>query len=374
MHTTKRAVLLSCSDHYNHRLYVIDGYLKSQGYETVYYTGDFDHSSKKVFHCSVPGCRQIHVRPYRKNLSLARILSHRDFARLVFQELEQDPPDVVVAQLPPNYLAHYGARFKRRHPDTKLIFEIFDMWPETFPSGSVKQLLALPFSIWAGLRDKNLPAADRVIPECRLFCRKLGLPEENAIYLAAQRSPDQPHQARLRADGLDLCYLGAINNVVNVDAIADLTAQLRRLKPVTVHIIGDGEKCPQLPQALKDAGAEVDWRGVVYDEAEKHAVMSCCHFGFNLMKPDVCVGLTMKSVDYFRHDLPILNNIPADTAELVDREQVGVNVGPDTAAQVAGMTVEDCLRMRENVRRVFDETFDLPVVQARYAALLRGIV
>ena len=47
MHTTKRAVLLSCSDHYNHRLYVIDGYLKSQGYETVYYTGDFDHSSKK---------------------------------------------------------------------------------------------------------------------------------------------------------------------------------------------------------------------------------------------------------------------------------------------------------------------------------------
>jgi len=150
MHTTRRAVLLSCSDHYNHRLYVIDGYLKSQGYETVYYTGDFDHSSKKVFHCSVPGCRQIHVRPYRKNLSLARILSHRDFARLVFQELEQDPPDVVVAQLPPNYLAHYGARFKRRHPDTKLIFEIFDMWPETFPSGSVKQLLALPFSVCAG--------------------------------------------------------------------------------------------------------------------------------------------------------------------------------------------------------------------------------
>ena len=103
MHTTKRAVLLSCSDHYNHRLYVIDGYLRSLGYETVYYTSDFDHTSKKVFRCTVPGCRQIHVRPYQKNLSLSRILSHRDFARLVFRELEQDPPDVVVAQLPPNY-------------------------------------------------------------------------------------------------------------------------------------------------------------------------------------------------------------------------------------------------------------------------------
>lgn len=136
MHTTKRAVLLSCSDHYNHRLYVIDGYLRSLGYETVYYTSDFDHTSKKVFRCTVPGCRQIHVRPYQKNLSLSRILSHRDFAHLVFQELEQDPPDVVVAQLPPNYLAHYAARFKARYPETRLIFEIFDMWPETFPTSS----------------------------------------------------------------------------------------------------------------------------------------------------------------------------------------------------------------------------------------------
>ena len=127
-------------------------------------------------------------------------------------------------------------------------------------------------------------------------------------------------------------------------------------------------------QALRDAGAEVDWLGVVFDESRKHEVMSRCHFGFNLMKPDVCVGLTMKSVDYFRHDLPILNNIPADTAELVDREQVGLNVGEDTAARVAAMTVEDCLRMRKNVRRVFDENFDLPVVQARYDALLQGIV
>ena len=327
MHTTKRAVLLSCSDHYNHRLYVIDGYLRSLGYETVYYTSDFDHTSKKGFRCTVPGCRQIHVRPYQKNLSLSRILSHRDFARLVFQELEQDPPDVVVAQLPPNYLAHYAARFKARHPETRLIFEIFDMWPETFPSGSMKRLLALPFSVWAGLRDKNLSAADRVIPECRLFCRKLGLPEENAIYLASRRDPDQTPEAHLRSDGLDLCYLGAINNVVNIDAIAGLTAQLARLKPVTVHVIGDGEKCPQLLQALRDAGAEVDWLGVVFDESRKHEVMSRCHFGFNLMKPDVCVGLTMKSVDYFRHDLPILNNIPADTAELVDREQVASTWG-----------------------------------------------
>lgn len=373
MHTTKRAVLLSCSDHYNHRLYVIDGYLRSLGYETVYYTSDFDHTSKRCSAARSPAAARSMCGPIRKTCPCPGFCPIGTLPAWCSGSWSR-PPGRGGGPAAPNYLAHYAARFKARHPETRLIFEIFDMWPETFPSGSMKRLLALPFSVWAGLRDKNLSAADRVIPECRLFCRKLGLPEENAIYLASRRDPNQTPEAHLRSDGLDLCYLGAINNVVNVDAIADLTAQLARLKPVTVHVIGDGEKCPQLLQALRDAGAEVDWLGVVFDESRKHEVMSRCHFGFNLMKPDVCVGLTMKSVDYFRHDLPILNNIPADTAELVDREQVGLNVGEDTAARVAAMTVEDCLRMRKNVRRVFDENFDLPVVQARYAALLQGIV
>ena len=164
MHTTKRAVLLSCSDHYNHRLYVIDGYLKSQGYETVYYTGDFDHSSKKVFHCSVPGCRQIHVRPYRKNLSLA--------------------PDPVTPGLCPAGVPGAGAgsagcgggpaapqlsgplRRPLQAPPPGYQADIRDL---RYVAGDVplrlREAAAGPaFSIWAGLRDKNLPAADRVFP------------------------------------------------------------------------------------------------------------------------------------------------------------------------------------------------------------------
>lgn len=370
----KRAVIVSCSDHYRHRLHVTDAYLRSKGYETTYYTSDFDHDTKKTYRCPVPGCRQFHVRPYQKNLSLSRILSHREFARQVFEALDRDPPEVVVALLPPNYLAHYGARFKRRHPNTVLIFEIFDLWPETFPSRKMRGLLALPFAVWAGLRDNNLRAADRVISECRLFCRKLGLPEDNAVYQTAVGEPELPHAGQLRENALDLCYLGAINNLIDIPAIAGLTGEIARHKPVTVHVIGDGEKREAFLQALSDAGAQVQWHGAVFDEREKHAIMSGCHFGFNIMKPDVCVGLTMKSVDYFSHGLPILNSIPADTAELVERQQIGLNVGADTAARVADMTAAQCLQMRANVRQVFDSTFALPVIMEKYDSLLRDLL
>ena len=91
----KRAVLISCSDHYGHRLWAVDTYLKSRGYETVYLTSDFSHDRKAAFTCSVPGCRQLHVRPYQKNLSADRILSHREFAKKAvrwLEELEQSSP------------------------------------------------------------------------------------------------------------------------------------------------------------------------------------------------------------------------------------------------------------------------------------------
>ncbi len=373
-HAEKRAVIISCSDHYSHRLHVIDTYLKSKGYETNYYTSDFDHNTKKEYRCSVTGCRQFHVRPYEKNLSVSRILSHKEFAKQVFETLEKDVPDVAVALIPPNYLAHYGARFKRRHPDTVLIFEIFDLWPETFPSKKLRSLLSLPFSVWSGLRDNNLRSADCVIPECRLFCRKLGLPEENAVYLTAPRSPETPDGVCLSNEKIDLCYLGAINNIIDIPAITKLTERITHYKPVTVHVIGDGERCEEFLQALKNAGVEVDWHGIVFDEEEKHAIMNRCHFGLNLMKPEVCVGLTMKSVDYFSHGLPILNDIPADTAELVEKESIGINLGEDTAARVAAMTAEDFAKMRENVRRVFDRTFDEPVILKKYDSLLRDLV
>ena len=117
MANKKRAVLISCSDHYTHRLFAIDEYLRSAGFFTTYVTSDFDHSSKRALRCSVPGCVQLPARPYQKNLSLDRILSHRQYAKDVFRWLEeQEEPDLVVTLLPPNYLAQYGAAYKKRHP------------------------------------------------------------------------------------------------------------------------------------------------------------------------------------------------------------------------------------------------------------------
>ena len=374
----KAAALISCSEHYQHRLAVIDKCLQQRGYDTIYITSDFDHTTKNVFTCSVPNCVQLHARPYQKNLSLDRILSHREFAKNVFDYLEKQPriPDVVVALIPPNFLAHYGAIFKKRHPEVTMIFDIFDMWPETFPSSKVKKVLAPVFSVWAWIRDHSLRKADFVTTECELFRRMLNLPEKTSasIYLAAEPLPIPAIPIQLRQDGLDLCYLGAINNIIGISEICSLLSQLTKYRHVTLHIIGKGEREKEFIESAKAAGAQVVFYGPIFDDTKKQEIMSRCHFGLNIMKSSVCIGLTMKSVDFFRFGLPIINNIPADTHRLVVENGVGIQLDEGCVKDILAMSTTDFLRMRANVQRFFFDVLQMDAVLSKYHDLFDDIL
>lgn len=371
----KKAVCISCSDHYDHRLHVAAACLRERGYDTTYITSDFDHTRKEAFVCSVDGCVQIPARPYQKNLSFDRILSHRNFARDVFQYLENQPqqPDVLVVLLPPNFLAHYGVKYKKRHPEVTLIFEIFDLWPETFPGGKIKKLLAPVFKVWAAIRDRNLDKADFVVTECEMFRQKLALSESSqTVWLCAKPLTLKKTQPQLASDRLKLCYLGAINNVISIPLICGLIKELAAKKPVTLHIIGKGERQQEFIDEAEKAGAEVIFHGAVYDEAKKLEIMNQCHFGLNIMKSSVCVGLTMKSVDYFRFGLPIINNIPADTERLVAQHGVGVQLDNRCAETLLSLSNESCVKMRSQVETVFTQQFEESVITKQYDTILAG--
>lgn len=69
------------------------------------------------------------------------------------------------------------------------------------------------------------------------------------------------------------------------------------------------------------------------------------------MKDSVCVGLTMKSIDYFQHGLPIINNIKADTTELVEEYKVGFNEidfeKELLSKKIQNLSVDDVIEMKK---------------------------
>lgn len=48
-----------------------------------------------------------------------------------------------------------------------------------------------------------------------------------------------------------------------------------------------------------------------------------------MMKPEVTVGLTMKSVEYLYWGLPLLNTIGGDTWRFIEESQAGFNCAED---------------------------------------------
>ena len=167
----KLAVLVSCFDWYEKRLIYIDNYLKKKGYSVLILTSDYSHvKKKKNTHLSaVANVKYIEVPEYRRNISGKRLYSHYIFAKWVEECIKKELPVLVYSLIPPNYLLHILKKQKEtiRY---KLIVDIIDLWPESFPYGKMD---IFPFSYWRNLRNKNLAYVDLAVVECDLYRKQI---------------------------------------------------------------------------------------------------------------------------------------------------------------------------------------------------------
>ena len=352
-----KAVIVSSSYSYLERVELLEEYYRKKGYETTVLLTDFIHANKSYVKEERKGYIFVNTRAYRKNISVERLYSHWKFAKDVAKQLEKMEIDLLYVLLPANSLAKIAREYKEHHPKVRLYFDIIDLWPETMPISRFKS--AYPFQIWRKLRDNNLENADRVYCECNLFQKVLKRENDSRFQTLYWIKTDGAVNSlpKLSENEIHLCYLGSINNVIDISYIVKICEELKLFKKVVLHIIGDGEKREELLHKTRETGAEVIYHGLVYDIKEKQVIFDRCHFGLNIMKPSVCVGLTMKSVDYFQAGLPIINNIEGGTAQLIDIRRIGFNGYHTLLNRISELKEQDFLAMRERVRNLYFEQF-----------------
>lgn len=320
-------VIVNCFDTYEHRVELLYDFFRKQGDNVKVYTSNYRHIAKTIRNEEKNDFTFIQTRPYNKNLSVDRLRSHSEFARNVFVKLEEENIDLLWVMIPPNSVAKHAVNYKNKH-NLKLVFDLIDLWPETMPmNAQLKKVFV--FKLWQKLRDDYLDYADLVVTECNLYQnsinRNVSQNKLETLYLARNLKRIEQIEG-LANNEIALCYLGSINNIIDIPMISHIISELSEVKPVTIHIIGDGEKREELITVAENAGAKVDYHGVVYDDAEKKQIMSKCHYGLNVMKNTVKVGLTMKSMDYFEAGIPILNTIQGDTWEFCEKMRIGINI------------------------------------------------
>ncbi|AIQ76188.1 hypothetical protein [Paenibacillus odorifer] len=357
-----KVVIVTCFDTYEDRIDLLHEYFCKRGDEVTIIQSDFRHFKKSKRIEEKPGYIFVNTSTYNKNLSIARLRSHYAYAKKAFELVENIKPELLYAVIPANSIAKFAGEYKKNNNDVKLVFDLVDLWPETMPIGNMKYFP--PFTFWRLMRDNSLKFADFIITECNLYQSilkdLLKNSKKDTVYLA-KKEIKIVNNSVLNEREFHLCYLGSINNIIDIQQIKKFIKALHEIKPTTLHIIGDGENRNLLIEEINSTGAVVKYHSKLYDAAEKQLIFDQCHFGLNIMKKDVCVGLTMKSIDYFQHGLPIINNIQADTAEIVELYKIGFNL-TDTNIQelvyeITNIDLEQFVEMRKNTKKVFNDFF-----------------
>lgn len=360
----KTAYFISSTNHYNVRTgKFVNDYIK-KGYDVIYVTSDFDHMTKKRYYFNeYKNSKQLHVISYKKNLSISRILSHLMFSYKTFYMLLACKPELVYVEVPNNSLVKSSAKYKKIN-NAEIIVDVFDMWPESMPVKTKNMIVNWGFDIWRNFRNKNLKFADQIWIECDYYrellsAQKINLPMETK-YLTLENA-ETSIETKVSEDEIDLCYLGSINNIIDISLIEKIVSELAKNKRTRIHIIGDGERKDEFLEILKQNSIEIIDHGKVYEIDKLQEIFNQCWFGVNVLREDLAIGITMKSISYFRGGLPIINTVQGDTSRFVEECNIGINVDrhdvKSCVSRILNITKDDLACMKNNTRNLFEQKF-----------------
>ncbi len=370
-------IIVNCFDTYEHRVDLLKKIFCRVGYPVCVCTSNFRHMEKTARNNNKSGYKFFDAKPYYKNISLQRMYSHKKLSVEIFSSIKSylkkngNRTYLLWVLLPPNSFAKEAAKIKSAYPQVRLIFDVMDLWPETFPIGWLKNLPF--FQHWRWLRDKYLYEADSIVTECNLYQSVMAhtapvFIKAKPVYTLYLARPLLPYRLKLNltAHVLSLCYLGSVNYLIDIRAIAAIVKTIRKQMPVLLHIIGAGERKEDLCKKACRAGARIIDHGVVYDRFKKHQIFRCCHYGLNIMKKSVCVGLTMKSIDYLEAGLPLINNVRGDTWDAVQNDGIGINYD----GKGIDVDLSDHLEKRTNARKFFEQRLSEEVFRKQVSEIM----
>lgn len=349
------------------------------GHEVTFWTSDFSHAHKapRVFAeqsvakfngrdagdgiWQADGFRLglIPTRPYRRNIGLARILSHQLLARRwTARVATEEVPDLVIASSPPLGLCAAARRYCAAH-GIRFVVDVMDAWPETFarvvPAWLLKPLARVARANYCAAsavsvvstRYLDLVKAAGATAPMRLFYH--GIARTAGAEVVSERSGHGP---------FTLVYVG--NMGASYD-LATLIEVVRQSEDVALELAGSGPDEPRL-RALAQGCARIHFHGYL-GEAPLRALLARVDAAVVPMFPSSCVGVPYKLADYAAAGLPVLNALTGETADLIRTHGAGETYTAGNAASLAAaLTV---LRSRDlsavragasRLARLFDAT------------------
>lgn len=371
----KKAFLIHYDGYYDIRLKDLEKNLVDRGYKVSLLFSDFDHYKKRKKTYPNKNIKLIHVNSYKKNISIRRIISYFLFTKKVMKLISYEVPDLIYAIIPPNTLAHALGYFKTKNPNTKVIFDVFDLYPEQMP----KLSNTIVAKFWGNIRNKNLKKVDYVVLECSYYKKVLSkyLYENKSSVLYLNRPKvENSYEFKWNDKQIDIAYLGSINHHIDINKIVAFLKVLNKRKKVVLHIIGDGEKATEFNNRVQAQGIDTIFYGIVFDDNKKREILQKCQYGLNVYRENLGIGLTMKSVEYYQIGLPIINAGIYDSKVMIEKFGAGFSLESEEelATKISNLTHKEWSEHHNLTLKVFEHYFCTAKYRKNLTDILERVV
>lgn len=399
----------------NTRTILLARFLLDAGHEVLLWTSAYDHIRKEWRSEYAAGKNDVWLMEgglevrfmkgcgYRFNVGVRRLVDHilaaRDFRR---QAAQLAPPDVVVASLPDHITAAAVVDYAKK-VGAAAIIDVRDKWPDIFidyAPALLKPLVRLGLLNESRRARRGLQQADALVAMMGSMLdwalAKAGREEtadDRIFYLAttpkadadsapmSDLSPANHAVMTSVADKTVFTFIGTYNRTQHPMLVLEAFAQLGKRKgfdadKVAVLIGGDGvdsdlvdRKIAELPFAHK-----LGW----LKPPEMRAILVRSSVGMlpmNFASP----AFNNKAFAYLACGIPIINGASGDLAELIDRENVGINVTAGDSASFADaaerLIADPALidKMKQRTRALFAVSFDQDKIYSGYVAHIMAI-
>lgn len=366
-----------------------------RGWHVTWWTSNFDHTSKvkrapgsqAVTRTITPSYRIILLPSsgYRRNVSMARLIDHRQIAAAFTCETDKEtPPDIILCSYPTLELASAATRYGQRH-GVPVVLDIRDLWPDIFTevvppslrwlarcllwpyefqgSRAIKRAKALigitePIVAWAcakagrpvGLLDKSFP---------------LACPDPQAIDDYSLQQATQGW-AKLGADKerFVLSYLGALGRQSDFETVLQAASLLEQACPQAMVVIcGQGEALPRLQEAAKTQKNVIVPGWINHAQLRSLIQLSSAGVAPYFNEYSYTLSVPNKVIEYLSGGLPVLSCLRGSTEALIKTKACGVfyqELNPASLRDAVVQLFEDAslrARLAENALHLYQCSF-----------------
>lgn len=331
----------------NNRVLSIGRMFQDNGYQVTIITTDFSHMLKKRY----PTEQQnpifdtifLKVPVYKTSMSINRLYSHLIFSFKVKNILNKmiADCDIIYATTPTTLAPFFARRISKRNKKPFLL-DVIDLWPEAISNNKI--LLKLLIWPWKIISHSNLKAASYVFTASESyekFIKKLGVKRVKNYYLGIDMTfinklivSSKLVLPSKEAKEIWIAYGGNLGYAYDFDVIIDSLIAINNAGfKYKMIFIGGGDMEKYIATKIKNNNINGIITGKL-DYKDYLKWLSNCDLAINSFKKETIVAHSYKFNDYLATSCCVLNNLSGETANMVEKYQIGFNFDQYTLDKV----------------------------------------